>query len=141
MSGNGEADDAHLYLVVDVGSVGNSPAAWGSHHESTVMAHRPVGTQTRHQEQTTLKLTSAHAKTGQIQRTLRGLRTFFADCRATAEQLGWAALMAQDALSHFCGVPVRNASSSPTVIPSSDIIPKVNGNFLLPSIFQLPFLG
>ena len=51
-----------------------------------------VGTQTRHQGQTKLTLTSAHAKTGQIQRTLRGLRTFFADCRATAEQLGWGAL-------------------------------------------------
>ena len=51
-----------------------------------------VGTQTRHQGQTTLTLTSAHAQTGQIQRALRGLRTFFADCRATAEQLGWAAL-------------------------------------------------
>lgn len=51
-----------------------------------------VGTQTRHQGQTTLTLTSAHAQTGQIQQALRGLRTFFADCRATAEQLGWATL-------------------------------------------------
>ena len=51
-----------------------------------------VGTQTRHQGQTTLRLTSAHAKTGQIQRALRNLRGFFPDCRATAEQLGWAAL-------------------------------------------------
>jgi hypothetical protein len=51
-----------------------------------------VGTQTRHQGQTTLTLTSAHAQTGQIQRALRGLQAFFADCRATAEQLGWAAL-------------------------------------------------
>jgi hypothetical protein len=49
-----------------------------------------VGTQTRHQGQT--KLTSAHAKTGQIQRAMRSLRGFFADCRATAEQLGWVAL-------------------------------------------------
>ncbi len=48
-----------------------------------------VGTQTRHQGQTTLTLTSAHAQTGQIQ---QALRTFFADCRATAEPLGWAAL-------------------------------------------------
>ena len=51
-----------------------------------------VGTQTRHQGQTTLTLTSAHAQTGQIQRALRGRRRFLADCRATAERLGWAAL-------------------------------------------------
>jgi hypothetical protein len=51
-----------------------------------------VGTQTRHQGQTTLTLTSAHAQTNQVQRAMRGLRTFFADCRTTAEQLGWAAL-------------------------------------------------
>ena len=51
-----------------------------------------VGKQTQHQGQTKLTLTSTHAKTGQIQRALRVLRNFFADCRATAEQLGWAAL-------------------------------------------------
>lgn len=51
-----------------------------------------VGKQTRHQGQTKLTLTSAHAKTGAVQRALRRLQRFFKDCRGTAEQLGWAAL-------------------------------------------------
>lgn len=51
-----------------------------------------VGKQTRHQGQTKLTLTSAHANTDSIHRALRRLQRFFTDCRVTAEQLGWAAL-------------------------------------------------
>ena len=81
-----------------------------------------VGTQTRHQGQTTLTLTSAHAQTGQIQRALRGCEPF----SPTVGQLGAVGVgcpLAQDAQSHFCGVSARKASSSPTVVPPSDIIP------------------
>ena len=76
-----------------------------------------VGTQTRHQGQTTLTLTSAHAQTGQIQQALRGLRTFFADCRATAEPLGWAALW-RKMLSRIVVVFLRGSPlRSPPEIP------------------------
>ncbi len=95
------------------------------HHAEAVMS-RPllltaVGKQTRHQGQTKLTLTSAPAKAGQIQRALRGLRAFFEECRATAEQVGWAALwrkmLSRIFVAFLRGRPLR----PPPLLPLSDL--------------------
>lgn len=46
-----------------------------------------VGKQTRHQGQTTVTLTSTHAKTGEIQQALKQVTRFLQTLKATAEQL------------------------------------------------------
>lgn len=46
-----------------------------------------VAKQARHQGHSTVTITSAHAKTGKIQKVLRELTTFFRTLKATAEQL------------------------------------------------------
>ncbi|MFQ5664737.1 MAG: transposase [Terriglobia bacterium] len=51
-----------------------------------------VGRQTSHSGQTTLTLTSRHAKAPAVQRRLRALGTYLRELRATAEQLDWQAL-------------------------------------------------
>jgi len=48
-----------------------------------------VARQTRHANQTTLTITSSHAKSGTVARILRRLTKFFARLRSNAEQLDW----------------------------------------------------
>ena len=50
-----------------------------------------VAKQTSHSGQRTLRISSSHAKSSQVARTLRQMTAFFARLRASAEQLDWRA--------------------------------------------------
>lgn len=83
-----------------------------------------AGTQTRHQGETTLTLTSAHAQTGQIQRALWGAASLFRRLSGNCGAVGVGLPLAKDAQSHFYGISARKTAESPTVIPSLNIIPQ-----------------
>lgn len=76
------------------------------------------GNQTHHQGQPRLTLTSHHAHTRKGQRLFHGIRPFFGECRATAEQLGWAALWRQ-ILSRVVAAWLKGrALTPPPLIPA-----------------------
>jgi len=77
-----------------------------------------VGKQTHHQGHTRLTLTSQHAHTRKGQRLLQGIRTFLDECRATAEQLGWAALWRKILSRVFAAFLKGRALTPPPLIPA-----------------------
>ncbi len=101
-----------------------------------------VGTKTRHQGQTKLMPTSAHAKTGQIQRAMRGLRKVFRLLSGDCETVGVERPVTEDVESDFCGLSAGNAATAPAGASPTDRI--VTGPLATSNeegSFQLPFLG
>lgn len=77
-----------------------------------------VGKQPRHQGQTRLTLTSQHAHTRKVPRLLGSSRAFFRECRAPAEQLGWAALWRKILSRLFAAFLQGRTLTPPPLLPA-----------------------